>query len=269
MNASEFQNIARAFWPGFKWHPWAVRMNQVCHEHPTTKEPYPHVALSGCSMSSKTEYMALYGVINWMIDPLNTLVLACGTDLKSMEYRLWGTILKYHDLLSVAYPCDKARGIIHGHDDEITRPGIVCVACNPSNRERALSILIGSSRRRVIVLMDEGDALPPDLFDAAFNAVSANPQFQFIAAANFKSRDDSFGRFAEPKDGWDNVGVDDSEWETKRGWCLHFDGVKSPNVLTGREKWPIYGSKQLERHRKDLGEKSQMFWRMARSFELR
>src|SRR5688572_3104930 len=67
--AGHFRKIVEMLWPPkspkhFVWHPWAEKMNEVFHEHPLTKAPYPHVAVSGCASSGKTDFGAVYGLVN-------------------------------------------------------------------------------------------------------------------------------------------------------------------------------------------------------------
>src|SRR4030095_15859559 len=104
------------------------------------------------------------------------------------------------------------------------------------------------------------------LMTAAVSNLSLNPFFQFIALGNFKSEFDAFGTFIRPADGYDSISVEDEEWDTELGVCLHLDGMKSPNIIGGKDKWPIYNSENLAAHKRDLGPESSMFWRMCRSF---
>jgi hypothetical protein len=97
--------------------------------------------------------------------------------------------------------------------------------------------------------------------------MATNPFFQMIGLGNFKNRYDAFGQFVQPNDGWESITIEDDEWETERGICIHLDGLKSPNLEGPKDVWPIYGRRQLADHRKDLGENSAGFYRMCRSFE--
>lgn len=277
--AGHFKRIVEMLWPvhpkspkQFVWHPWAEKMNEVCHEHPITKAVYPHVGVSGCGSSGKTDFGAVYGLVNWLCDPKNTLILCTSTDLKASRKRIWGSIVQYYQPIARACPAKlvDSMGIIRTDDGSgifNDKSGIALIAGEKKKEKEAIGKLIGSKNKRVILLADELCELTEAILDAAFSNLTTNPFFQMIAFANFKSRYDPFGLFAEPINGYDSITVEDQEWETKRGWCLHFDGLKSPNILAGKDEWPIYGSKQLAAHRKDLGPESALFWRMCRSFE--
>lgn len=277
--AGHFRRIVEMCWPvadkspkQFVWHPWAEKMNATVHEHPRTGEPYPHTAISGAASTGKTDFCAVYGLVNWMCDPVDTLVLCTSTDLKASRKRIWGSIVQYYQPIASQLPAKlvDSMGILRTNDGSgifNDKSGIALIAGEKKKEKEAIGKLIGAHNKRVILLADELCELTEAILEAAFSNLTTNPFFQMVAAANFKSRYDPFGLFAEPVDGWDSVTVDDEQWETKRGWCLHFDGTKSPNILGGKDEWPIYGSKQYAAHKRDLGPNSASFWRMCRSFE--
>lgn len=275
--AGHFRKIVELLWPPksakhFIWHPWAEKMNEVFHTHPITGKEYPHVAVSGCGGSGKTDFGAVYGLVNWMVDPKNTLILETSTDLKASRKRIWGSTVQYYQPLASGMPGKlvDSMGIIRTDDGSGVfndKSGIALIAGEKKKEKEAIGKLIGAHNKRVILLADELCELTQAILDAAFSNLTTNPFFQMIAFANFKSRYDPFGIFAEPKDGYDSINLDSTEWETKRGYAIRFDGLKSPNIIEGKDVWPVYGSKQLAAHRKDLGENSALFWRMCRSFE--
>lgn len=277
--AGHFRKAAEILWPihkdspkQFIWHPWAEKMNTVCHEHPVTKEPYPHVGVSGCGSSGKTDFGAVYGLINWMCDPMNTLVLCTSTDLKASRKRIWGSVVEYYQPLASGMPAKlvDSMGILRTDDGSgvfSDKRGIALIAGEKKKEKEAIGKLIGSKNKRVILIADELCELTQAILDAAFSNLSTNPFFQIVALANFKSRYDPFGIFTEPADGWDSVTVEDAEWQTRYGWCLHFDGMKSPNILEGKDVWPIYSGKTLAKNKAEMGVNSALFWRMCRSFE--
>jgi hypothetical protein len=276
--AGHFRKIAEALWgpksnKPFIWHPWAELMNLRVHEHPLTGAPYPHVGLSGCSSSGKTEYLAIYAIINWLCAPEETLVLVTSTDLKASRKRVWGSVVEYYKAIETFAPgkLTDSMGILRTNDGTgmfTDKRGIALVAGEKKAELEAMGKLIGLKQQRVFLLADELAELTQALMDTAFANLSSNPLFQVVAASNFKSRLDPFGVFVEPAEGYDVTDtLNLEEWETKRGWCLHFDGTKSPNILEGKDIWPIYGSKQLNNHKKDLGENTALFYRFVRSAE--
>jgi hypothetical protein len=276
--AGHFRKIAEILWgpkssKEFIWHPWAERMNNRVHSHPVSGKHYPHVALSGCSSSGKTELLAIYAIINWLCAPTETLCLVTSTDLKASRKRVWGSVVEYYKAIETIAPgkLTDSMGILRTDDGTgmfSDKMGIALVAGEKKAELEAMGKLIGLKQKRVFLLADELAELTQALLDTAIANLSSNEQFQIIAASNFKSRLDPFGVFSEPIDGYDMTDtLNLEEWETKLGWCLHFDGSKSPNILEGKDIWPIYGMKQYENHKKTLGENTALFYRFVRSAE--
>lgn len=267
--AGHFRKIAQILWgpnnkKQFIWHPWADRMNDVVH--------LPgHVGISACASAGKTEYLAIFAIINWLCDPVHTLVLCTSTDLKAARKRVWGSVVDYFTSLpGLPGKLIDSRGMIVTVLDQgriSDRAGIALVACARSKEREAVEKIIGAHNKRVIMCADELPDISPAILGAAFSNLAINPYFKLVASGNFKSRYDSFGEFVKPKDGWDSINIESDFWETQRGVCIRFDGIKSPNIVDGKDEWPIYNSAMLARHKKDLGEHTALFWRMCRSFE--
>ena len=73
--------------------------------------------------------------------------------------------------------------------------------------------------------------------------------------------------FCEPTKGWHSVGVDVQEWETKRGACIRFDGMQSPNLKYSDPKWEFLITKEQVLQSIDFeGEASPRFWKYVRGF---
>lgn len=256
----------------FQWNPWSDLMNEVCHKHPVTGASRPHVGLSGCASSNKSHYGGLFAIINWLCDPINTYVFVTSTSLSESRHRIWKSVVKLFDAVpGLPGKLVDSQGKIctvkgdGKHDDTA---GIFLIAGAPNKARESVGKIIGKKNKRVLFIADELPELSPAVVDACFSNLVANPLFQFIAMGNFKSRYDPFGEFIRPKDGYDSITIDSDEWETEKGYCVRFDGMKSPNILLGRDEYPyIYGSKQLRTHKADFGENSALFWRMCRSYE--
>jgi hypothetical protein len=281
-----FRKIAEMLWGPrnkayhFVWHPWAEKMVNALHSHPITGEPFPHTALNGCGSCGKSDVLALYGLINWLADPIGTLVLETTTSLNAGERRIWGATRKMFDavpdlpgkMVASRYRIDTVR-----EGKKIAQCGIELLAGEQKEAREALKKLFGAKAKRLVLLLaDELPELVMALLSTAFSNLSTNPRFQVVSAGNFKSRYDAFGIMCHPKDGWDSIDINSEEWETEielpetdsriPGYCLRFDGTKSPNILAGRDLYPIYRLKDLKNHQL-LGEKSADFWRFCRSFE--
>ena len=132
-------------------------------------------------------------------------------------------------------------------------------------RSEATEKLIGLKNKRVFLLVDEATDVSPAIFEAIHN-LDSNPYFQCVALGNFASSYDPFGQFITPKDTWNSVNCDLEGWETQRGYCIHLDGEKTPN-LDADDEWPfLLTTRQLREAREYQGENSLSYWRFIRSF---
>lgn len=268
----------------FKWHPWADKMNAVVHEHPITGQSHPHVSLNGAGSSGKSDFGAIYAIINWMADPLNTLVLTTTTDLNAGSRRIWGAIEKYFNSVRDVMPGVMVSSLYRINSVDRTgkkvsgQCGILLVPGEKKKEKECLEKLIGAKAGKSLILIaDELPDLVMSILSTFFgNLITAAKRTQIVAMGNFCSRYDAFGIMCKPKDGWDSINIESEEWETDivlpetdsriSGYCVRFDGMKSPNILAGQDIYPIYSSKHLKQH-KELGEKSAQFWRFCRSFD--
>lgn len=264
-----FINCVRAFWgkeskKPFVWHPWAIRMAQVCCQH-------RYVSLAGCGSSGKTDFCALWGIVNYMCAPAETLVLVTSTSLKDSRRRIWGSVCDYwRAVKGLPGKLVDSAGIIrfeyNGKVYSSDRCGISLLAGEKKKEREAVGKIIGMKNKRVFLLADELPELSEALIGAAESNLSLNPFFQLIASGNPNSLYDPHGLLSEPIDGWGSVTVEDEEWHTKRGYCLHFDALKSPNWLAQEDVWPIIGCHQIREAQDKMDQNSLAFWRMFRGF---
>lgn len=270
-----FWYLVNYLWPKggakhFVRHPWADEMAyDACR--------WQFYALSGCASSGKTDFGAVWALVNWAIDPLETKCLVTSTSLKEARGRIWGSIVEYFQASPVLGQIGKLidsegkiRTEAYGYKTS-PKQGIELVACERSQEKEAVKKLIGIKQRNVIVIADELPELPESILSAVYGnlapGILAIPggSFQMLGLGNFKSVADCFGVFSEPLEGWSKVSVETGSWNTKRGFCRRFDGLKSPNFNQNKDIWPIYGRHSLKEH-EELGRNTAQFWRMCRSF---
>lgn len=258
----------------FIWDPWSERAIEAVHRNPFTGKERPHTGISGCASSAKLHSMGFYGLINWLCSPLDTYVFVTSTSISDSKQRVWKSIRKLFEaakgLPGNLVDTQAKIATITPEGKSTDASGIYIIAGSPSKAREGVGKIIGRKNARVILIGDELPELSPAILDAGFGNLASNPMFQFIAMGNFKSRYDPFGEFIEPKDGWESINVDSTEWECKNhgAHCIRFDGLKSPNLLAGKDLYPhLYGLKQLKEHRQSYGENSAPFMRMCRSFE--
>lgn len=269
--AQHFKNVVNILWPyhktkhknGFHWHPWAEWMiERACEE--------TYLAISGPKSSAKTSTMAMWGLVNWLCAPHETLVLVTTTSVREARKRLWGSVReRYMQVPGLPGKLVDSMGKIvldiSESSEASDRSSITLVPSSPDKEKEATAKLIGLKNKRVFLIIDEATDVTNSVFEA-INNLNSNPQFQCVALGNFNSQYDPFGVFSTPKDGWNSINVDASEWETKTGKCIHLDGLKTPNIEHD-DKWPfLLTSKQVKYAMDNEGENSLSFWRFIRSF---
>jgi len=246
-------------------HQWAEEMIFAAIEN-------KYLAIGGSSSSGKSHTMAAWGIVNWLSQPRDTLVLMTSTTLREARKRIWGSVIS---LLSVIDGAPiKIRDSIGNaaYVDEngllIERAGLSLIAAEKSKTREAIGKFIGLKQKRVILIGDELSELSEAIIQAGISNLSNNPYFQLIGMANPNSRFDAFGVWSEPKDGWDSIDTMLAyEWQTKWGGrYMRLDGERSPNVMAGKK---LYGwmptEEKLAEDRLLLGENSRGYMRMVRA----
>lgn len=264
----------------FLRNPWVGQMAEAaCEER--------WLGLSGCASSGKSDFLAIWGLVNWFVDIYRTKVFVTSTSLSEARNRIWGKILEYWNGCAHQLPGKviDSQGIIrpipNGNEKPSTLAGIQLIAGEQSSEKEAIGKLIGFKQARLLLLADELSDITPAILEAAKgNLAPGNKDtilgrrekttvfgFQMIAASNFKGYIDPFGVFVEPETSWRDITVETLRWRTKiGGLCIRFDGMRSPNLAFPEDKFPIYGRKDLEMHKRTLGPNTALFWRMCRSF---
>lgn len=277
-----FKQIVATYWgPNNKkhyvWNPWNERMlREACKNE--------WLWLSGCAASQKSTFLAIWGLVNWLCAPEKTLVMITSTSLKESRMRVWGQVEDFFNdagFVKNQWGRDEdAERILPGKlvsssgkivsviGDQVMPDhyGLHLIPGEKSQEKESIGKLIGMHNERVFLLADELPELSPAVVQAGKANLAVNRYFQMIGSGNFKSVYDPFGMEVEPKKGWGSVTLEDEEWECNQGKCIRFDGLKSPNVILGYNRYPgLYGPKDLANHQK-LGEHTLQFWRMCRSF---
>lgn len=280
----------------FKWHPWAVDMAITCCA-------YSEVGLCGPASCGKSEFSAIWVILNWLCDPAHTLFYVTSTTIPRAKQKIWGAIERYFLALPphvraagklVANPTPTIWTEIGGN--RISTAGIHLVAAAASQGREAANKLQGSKANaapnalsiqhpghsRCGLMADELSDLAHAILAATSN-LKSNTWSSVVAAANPRHKLDPFSILVEPEGGWDSINVDTSSWRTKRGGiCLHFDDLKSPNlehfkkyledIANGKKReeyvkpWPIKCGSLIQ-HEIDTGDiMSPEFWRNFRGF---
>lgn len=280
-----FINAAKMLWPEedrvdprtgqkihvpvkFIWSPWAVKIiKNFCK--------YEVVTIAGGAGFGKSEICAIWLIINFLCDPPNTLCFATSTTIGASKKRIWGKVIKYWTAVEKMMTCGKlvdSAGMIRYVENGVPvkgdLAGITLVPAEKKKEKDALEKLRGMHQLRIIFCADELGALSPSVPEAAFlNLKVGTKFFRFAGTDNPFSYVDAFGEISQPIEGWNSITIEDEEWLTKRGKCLHFDLLKNPNILEGRVIYPWMPSQEdIDKEMSVHGGKTSAFFQMYRGF---
>jgi hypothetical protein len=267
-----FKNVVDMIWnrpdspKKFVWTDWAEEMFRAACEN-------KYLAVAGCASSGKSHNFAVWGIVNYMAAPQQTLVLATSTTLREARGRIWKSISSYWAAVpglpgKMVDSVGRIRGIHESDPNEYwDGTGVLLVPSEKKSEREAVGKLVGIKAPRVILIADELPELPESLLHAAYSNLSANAGFQLIALGNPASHFDAFGIFCEPKEGWGTVSEADYEWETRKGKCIRFNAELGKNYQLGRQVYPFLQSKEtIDDIREMYGERSLPYYRMVRAF---
>ena len=276
--AEHFKAISGILWgpqnkrKKFVWHPWAEAMLEEACE--MMSQPKSFLSIAGAASTGKSDFGALWAIVNFLCLPSKTMVLVTSTSLKDSRKRIWGAIRDYWQAIPGRAPgklVDSVGLIRYDMGSKDTtgsdRSGISLIAAEKSKDKEAYGKLIGFKAPRVLLIADELPELGESVVGAAYSNLAINPWFQMVGLGNPASYYDAFGVFSKPKAGWSSINSESQSWETERGKCLRLDGEKSPNVTAGKTIYPwLITSEFLAQQRESLGENSNAYWRMVRGF---
>ena len=247
-------------------NPWSVRMVNALCEH-------DRLSIAGCASSGKSQILAVWSIVNYLADPLNTRVLVTSTSLKDSRGRIWGDIEKRWQTMVAEGPGKlvSSSGLIRYYDHftgrEDSLRGLMLLAGDKSKTNESIGKVKGFKATRVFLVADELPDLSKALVAEAESNLSSNPYFHFCGTGNPTSPYDPHGEMSEPEAGWSSITENDYEWQGKKAYVIRFDAEKSPNFGPEGERWPyLMTHERLASLRRDLGERSLRYYAMVKGF---
>lgn len=262
-----FKNICALGYPHVAnhWHEWyEMCLDAWCN--------YEEISTTGCASAHKTFMFTLLGLTEWLGAPNVTRVILSAPTIPTLRGSVWARIKESYTCIqkSIGSPFpynmvdSKSTLQFKKGDDE---NAVIAVAVDSGSIEKSVGRIQGKHPGRVIMIVDEAAQTQPAIFLARANLRTATTFYRFVAIANASDQFDAHGVFCEPKGGYNTISVEDISWETNTGICLHFDGLKSPNVKAGEILYPkLFSQNDIDIYRKNYGENSKEWWMYARGF---
>ena len=221
-------------------------------------------------------------VLDWVIDPYDTVTLVGSTTRDALKLRSWESIQRYFRVLKqnsvFSIPGkESVSGCAILNDREKdddpgaqgSKAGIHGVALNDGGK------LQGAHLPYVRLVIDELATIfnHQDILTTIENLQIAK-DFRFVGLANPESWSNPSCQYAIPEAGIDSVNVDTGSWRSSFGcFVRHHDGFKSPCVVDPSlgSKYPFLTQKRhVEAALRRAGGNADAphFWKMVRGFPL-
>lgn len=238
----------------------------------------------GCAASGKSNDTALLLLLDWMVDPFDTVTLLGSTTKADLKSRSWEAVVRYHNALKV---CNRGvidipgkiskqgQSLVNVEDDDIAqsageKAGIQGRALNEDGR------LQGAHAKYVRLVVDElAEISNHDAIKTAMaNLRVGTKNFKFIGLANPESWENPSCQYCIPEGGTDTVNVDTGSWTSAAGYFVrHHDGLKSPCIKDPalRAEFPFLMSKEeADATLQEAGgnDDAPRYWKMVRGFPM-
>jgi len=259
----------------FQWNPNALRIIKNFRKHNI-------LSVAGHASSSKSETSALIAVMMFFLSPKDTKVLVTSTTVSSAQEKVWGKVKQIWNHLAKFFGGEQnlpgklldSKNKIRYQDGEIKSElsGITLVVGEKSRMKESAEKIQGTKQGNVILVGDEFATLEHSLVTTALTNLTSNPNFKLLGGFNPDSYFDPGGIISRPKGGWHTITEDDDEWPTEiepfgiQGYCIRFDGEKSPNIIAGYEKWKgLLKPDKLAQYQAS-GTKTREYYKMVRGY---
>lgn len=254
------KKVAQVIWP------W-IDFNEQTERIWNALEQYQFLAIMGHGSASKTFTCAAWFLLDWWTRQDQTALIVTSDTIPSMQRRVWSDIKTLHTKIPVPLGgviTDSKRMIKHSDfDDKNAIHGVAAEA------EDAQTKIQGIHTKFVRVLVDEADNKYSRSIWKAISNLSTSGDIRVAALANPVDRSSEFGLHCEPQNGWSSINPEiDQEWESRMGWhVLRLDGLKSPNLTLGYDKYPfLLTNLGVNRIRDESGEQSMDWWCYVRAW---
>ena len=227
--------------------------------------------------------MGLLTLIDWMVDPQETVAILASTSLQMLKIRSYESVLRYFHYIKHFSRFEmpgKLRktdnAIILDEDDELgvatDKASIRGVAVAEGTEQEARTKLTGAHLPYVRLVLDELSQMRPAAMRVRTNLSIGAKDFKLVGLCNPDSFTDLAAQYSKPILPGGFAAIDPEathEWHSPYGKIRRHDGLRSPAILYPEKKLTFLLTKEkLDDIRKDVGgnEDDPEFWTMVRGF---
>ena len=229
----------------------------------------------GPASAGKTKDGAICLMTHYLSAPDITAISVCSTDKKMLMRRIFGELVRLYYIYPDSMPMEYLRGEPSfkyrppgTYKSTSSNAGIFGVPIIPGHVDKAIGRIIGAHNAASVLVCDELQASYSEVVEQGWDNISSGCEIdgKFLGMGNPINKMDPLCKASKPKASWDSISPELESWETEKGICLYFDGLKSPGV-TNPEKYPfLLNQHDIDEMRKDPGENSPRFWSQRRGF---
>lgn len=195
----------------------------------------------GFTVTHNSNDTALLLLLDWIVDPYDTVTLLGSTTKEDLKSRSWEAVERYHhairnNKLGLTIPgkiSKQGQRLVNFDEDDVAgssgeKAGIQGRAINEGGR------LQGAHAKYVRLVVDELAEITNHeaIKTAIANLRVGTLSFKFIGLANPESWDNPSCQYCIPEQGIGQVDADTGTWTSTFGcFVRHHDGLKSPCVL--------------------------------------
>jgi hypothetical protein len=254
------KEVASLIWPWMDFNEQTQRIWDAL-------EKYQFLAIIGHGSASKTFTCAAWYLLDWWQKHNETALVLTSDTIPSMQRRVWSDMKMLHTKVPAVLggTINESKRMIKYADFD-DKNAIHAVAAESDDSATKIQ---GLHSKYVRVLVDEADNKHSKSIWKAISNLATSGDFKATALANPVDRSSEMGQHVEPMDGWSSINPDvDYEWEGRMGWhVLRLDGLRSPNLTLGYDKYPfMLTNKGVELIRANEGENSLDWWCYVRAW---
>jgi len=260
-----FKNAWAMAWPTYEWSDWVDLMVYAwCN--------YKWISIIGCERASKTFSHAHIAVLDYQASPFNTLTSLTTVTFEGLKLRMWSDVLRAFATSKIQQPFQirSSTNEMRVYPSEVGKEAgekyqIHGMAVN--HTKDAEGRIRGGHAPRRRIFLDEAQDIAASIYEAMINPMSA-PDAKCVLLSNPVEKISKFGEWCEPESGWSSVSDNDEFWKTKKGgFCIHLDGLQSPNIKMAPKVFTgIINQQTIDEVKRIHGEDSVQWWALVRGW---